>query len=544
MNWILLKKELWQNGLWFVLLGVLTVVFLGAFAVGSNISGAGGGTFAGIGAGLLLFFPIPMATLAYMLVAAEFRNRTQLFLEALPLPRWRMIAVKWVLGLFLAVSLALSGIAILWLFSIGEEILSVRFIGILATKAGLWAAFVFGFFFVMGFMGRYRIPIFFVLFLGFATLGNGELVRLGDFPPFALMHMSRFGFEREVWPVNQIVWTAAIVVGWVAFSFAIGLARDGTVAAKLGEKMSYREKMFIGAVLFGGLIGAMFAMEHQMKPEKFDLPGGVSEERSGVLVKISAIDPEHPVDEIVALGAGLAESLAEKRDWLGISQQDWPSLYVTERVDMENEDGELLEPGYIANDEENSVLMYANFRAKEFEVKRFEAAVIGEMLQVYTLGRVAREHRWWLVCGMQGEWELGSLDPAEVEPQKGDLWKKMAHDAVTEAGLEVGDVLGWLAYQEEVTWQSADAVAWMGMCYLKREIGEEKIQQLAREILVHRVKRKDSRAVLWDWFHPVPDTFEKVSGISFADFVKGWREYIETETIRFPDGKKEVIRDL
>ncbi len=273
------------------------------------------------------------------------------------------------------------------------------------------------------------------------------------------------------------------------------------------------------------------------------MPGGLSEERNGVSVKISSIDPNRPIDESIALASSMAKSLSATRDWLGILPEDWPILYVAERLDLENEDGELLEPGFIENREENAVLMYANYRAKDFEIKRFEAAALGEILQVYTYYRVAREERWWLVCGLQGKWEIGSFDPTEVEEEKGAEWEKMAHEAVKKFGLETDDVLGWEAYQEEVTWQSADAVAWMGMCFLKQKVGEEKIQQLAREVLVHRVKRKDSRAVFWDWTHPVPSVFEKVTGLPFDDFVNGWREYIEADTANTSStnqkGKKE-----
>ena len=49
----------------------------------------------------LLFYLLPIACLVIgnALIAAEFRQHTQVFLEGLPLPRWMMLSVKYGFGL-------------------------------------------------------------------------------------------------------------------------------------------------------------------------------------------------------------------------------------------------------------------------------------------------------------------------------------------------------------------------------------------------------------------------------------------------------------
>ena len=99
----LLTKELRQHGttfafLFLVLLGALTLI------VGNSLlRRAAGGGFSAVQMLHVTFVPIACLVLGQVLIATEFRQKTQLFLEGLPLPRWRMLAVKFTLGLALLV---------------------------------------------------------------------------------------------------------------------------------------------------------------------------------------------------------------------------------------------------------------------------------------------------------------------------------------------------------------------------------------------------------------------------------------------------------
>ena len=92
MNRVLIAKEMRQHGTWFVLLTLfywgLTLIVVGASAATGTTAGA----FATAGTSLSYFIPLPLYVVCHFLVAVDFRQKAQLFLEGLPLPRWRWCA--------------------------------------------------------------------------------------------------------------------------------------------------------------------------------------------------------------------------------------------------------------------------------------------------------------------------------------------------------------------------------------------------------------------------------------------------------------------
>ncbi|HEY2342314.1 MAG TPA: hypothetical protein VGH90_04750, partial [Chthoniobacteraceae bacterium] len=95
----LLEKELRQHS---ITLGFLFLAITGGallMAVSRRLNVVAGTTLEAFHILLALFAPLACFILAQILVAGEFRHKTQIFLEGLPLPRWRMLAVKYGLGL-------------------------------------------------------------------------------------------------------------------------------------------------------------------------------------------------------------------------------------------------------------------------------------------------------------------------------------------------------------------------------------------------------------------------------------------------------------
>ena len=106
MNRVLIAKEMRQHGTWFVLLTLfswgLTLIVMGASAATGTTAGA----FANAGTSLSYFIPLPLYVVCHLLVAVDFRQKAQLFLDGLPLPRWRAVAVKAVIALVVAAAMA------------------------------------------------------------------------------------------------------------------------------------------------------------------------------------------------------------------------------------------------------------------------------------------------------------------------------------------------------------------------------------------------------------------------------------------------------
>jgi hypothetical protein len=95
----LLAKELRQHGFTFAFLFLLLLCGLAVMARNARVDMVLGGSFGALHILLCAFAPLACLVLGQVLIATEFRQKTQLFLEGLPLPHWRMLAVKFALGL-------------------------------------------------------------------------------------------------------------------------------------------------------------------------------------------------------------------------------------------------------------------------------------------------------------------------------------------------------------------------------------------------------------------------------------------------------------
>ncbi len=512
MNLALLYKELRQHGVWLVLLTGLSclVFFLIVFATGAD--GTSGGVFFGIRQGLSWFLGIPVYILCHLLVAMEFRRKTRLFLEGLPLPRWRMIAIKALLALFLSALIAGAAVLAGVVAAGGREVIDLDFLGILLSSAISWAWFLTALFFFISFLGRYKVVVLLTLTFGLSWINYATALPLRDFPPFALL--THFGFERDLWPTKALRGTALITAGLFAATFFIGLAKEGSVAAILGEAMSYREKMLLGAAV--AILFTTVMIWFVPPAEPFALPGAVEEEYDGVRVHLSPEDLDRPVDDEVVLASWLARRLAEKRDWLGIPKDEFPPVYVVERTGAVNEDIEWEEV-----EGNRVVLMYADYRDPGFTRDTLAAFSMSVALSVHSHRRVNKERRWWIVCGIEGLIEMEHADERRRLARE-----KSACDTVLEHGFTVDKLLGRDLYAEEAGWREADAVTWMAFRYLVETVGEEKVRDLARRTITRRVTRLDSRPVWRELFQPVPQVFAATTGLSLEAFVEGARDYI------------------
>ncbi|MEC5129148.1 ABC transporter permease [Verrucomicrobiales bacterium BCK34] len=512
MTAVLFRKEWRQHGLWFLILGGLTLVIFLLVVQGVNQDGTGGGIFFGIGQALTYFFPIVVFILCHLLVAVEYRSKTQLFLEGLPLPRWKMVFVKAFIATLLVCAYTIGVVLIGWLASGGSEAVSLRFLGILISTAALFGWFVTSFFFLIAFLGRYRIPVLIIVFFIFNWLVSSTAVPVNDFPPFALIE--RFGFERDIWPREAMIWTAVIALLLFAVSFTLALAKEGSVSAILGEKMSYREKMFIGAAIAIGSMAIM--MWETPTAEPFDIPGAISEERNGFHVYVSPEGEPETADLEVQLASYLVRELSEKRDWLGISEADFPPLYVVEKTGIEED---LIEWELVEGD--TAILMYADYRNPEFHRETLMAWSMSQTLDSFSMGRNGLEHRWWIVCGYEGLWEMEDASPERVKAKE-----KLAFDTLEEFGFSTKQLIGRAQYADEAGWKEADAVIYMGFRYLTENFEMKTLQQFARNTINRPVTRRDGRAVWWDLTHPVGPEFEKTFGMTLDEFAGATIDYI------------------
>ena len=506
MTWALVRKEAQQHWLAFVLLAVFLFALTGLVGVASNLRGEAGSVFMGLLIVLRFILPLGALLLSQRLVALEFREKTQLFLESLPLPRWRMLAVKYGVGLVVTLAVALGALALTAIFGRQSELLTPRFLAILAARTAGWSWFLFGFFFVTGFFGRYRLIFFLALAVAYGVGEYYSDFRAEQFGPFALID-GRFPYENTLFPSAALGTTVALTAALLGLAFLLGLAREGSVGALLGEKMSHREKMFIGAVAVTLFVGfAVVGTRAQRAP--FDLPGASEESRGEVVVKVG-VNGEAERARGLALGGRTADELAALREYLGLATL--PAVFIVSRPDFAAEHFER-----VKMKTSDDVVVRANFVAGGFVERDFLDWLVRETLLARSRGRLERESRRWVLDGFCAFWKERTRPAAAAELQA-------AAGRATAKGFAASDVAAWASFSQRVGAEDARAVAWAGLRALTERHGAEACRGFLHAVLAPEVPH-DARATLRDWLHPVNQSLTAATGQPFTRFISAWQE--------------------
>jgi hypothetical protein len=507
MTLTLLRKELRQH--WWAFLVVGAAAFLGCLIIlGATLAAGQAGTpFEGLRVSVMLMGVASALVLCHRLVVVEYHAKTQLFLEALPVARWRMVAVKYGLGLTVICLVVGLPFGLACLLGLNKQLVSWRFLEILAARtfSVIWVTY--GFCFMMGLLGRYRLALYIGLLLGLGILAESSSLELGRFGPFALLDRT-FAYETELFPWAALCATWALGAVFFLAACGLSLTREGSVATLLAEKMSHREKVFITAVLLA-FMWAGSTLSAKARKTPFNLSDAVAEQRTGVLVKVaSGIGAGDP--EAARLARHVASELAGAREYLGLERL--PTVFITLRRDL---DADRFERGELAKAE--GLHVQANFTANDWRDEPFIAWLLRETLVVATDDRVKLESKRWLLDGFPLFWTTRAQAALPLA-----MDKPLALRALygTENGFALEDLRGWLKFNEHVGEAVAAGVAWSGLRTLARHQGEDRCRALLRATL-GRAEPKDFRVLL----HPVSleELMRQYGGESLQDFFAEWQ---------------------
>lgn len=508
MTWTLLRKELRQH--WLALLLITAAAMIGdALIIGASAARGGEETpFEGLRLFTMSIGVLGALVLNHRLVVLEYQSRTQLFLEGLPLARWRMVAVKYWLGLAALVLLSGGAIAVACLMAGRHEPLSVRQMILVSTRAFSTVWLVHSLCFMMGLLGRYRLALYIALSLSCAMIQEHKVVDLAHFGPAALLD-ERFAYEREIFPWAALQTTWALSLAFLFLAFGLSLTREGSVAAMLSEKMSHREKVFIAALL-AGLLFAGSVLSNKAKKAPFDLLDAAVGRRPGVVVKVaSGLGGSDP--KALRLAEYVAEELAAARQYLGA--EPLPSVFITERRDL---DASRYERGALEQSE--GVHVRANFLSAEWQDKNFLAWLLREVLTAATNGRATCESKRWVLEGFGLFW-TGRDHPGAPLERDPSLALRALYGV--ETGFTAKDLRGWLSYSERVGGDIAAGVAWSGLKTLARRQGTEQCRSFLRAVLGAH-EPKDIRASLRA--KPLDQILREQAGEGALAFFEQWTE--------------------
>ncbi len=467
---------------------------------------------------LMSLIPLNAIILCNRLVVAEYQGKTQLFLAALPMPRGAMILVKYLVGLlfligFYAVSLVVEGG--IWRAS---EALTAGFLVIVAAKGMLFIWCVYGFFFMMGFLGRYRFIMYVALALS-VTLA----VKLCGFDLSRLCLLSlvdeRFAFERTVPPVGDLAWPAVLACGFLVTACVLGLVREGSGASMLGERMSHREKVFASIFVIGLLFSIVTFYDKTKEKKPFDLAGAAAVSRGGVTVRVACNAPGG--DEMV-VAERIASQLAAVKEYLGLERT--PPVFITRRLDL---DADLYERGDLKDAE--GVLVRINPSGEGWDERAFAAWLIKEFLVEQSHKRVLIEERRWILDGFPLYW-LG-LEGAERLPGEEEAQALRALYGARQP-LTTEDLQSWLLFRERVGDPIASAVACSGLRALAKRKGAGACAAFLRASLGMNPP-PDARAFLRELGCSVGGALRSAAGMSLDDFLTAWNEELAQARSRY-----------
>ncbi len=515
----LLEKEFRQHGVAFGFLLAVPVAADLLLAQSHRFTQLTGTSLESLHITVLFFSPLVCFLLNQILISGEFRNRTQLFLEGLPLPRWRMIAVKYVLGALVA--LAAIGIAFaasLWK-SAQKDALTWMFSGILASRCVAWTLFAFGIFFALAFLGRYRIPIGVLSILGLILAGERG-IPVSRFCAFQLID-PRFSYERINYPGAEVGQTLAFAAGFAVLGFWLGLMRDATVAALLAERMSARERLALTFVCFGAVMGMAYISAEHNNALPVSLPGAYEVDRGPAHVAAApAVDMPSAAENAAArrIAEAVATDLQAVASYLGCSTM--PAVFIVHRRDFEKnrfENGDLKMT--------QGLMVRANLTAADFDEKLLHRWIVHEVLIVKSSGRANLEKNAWVLDGFPLWWEETRGSQPSVAGQSTQLTEARA---AMPGEFSVDSLKTWYGVRKAAGNDKSRALAWSGLSLLAARHGADDCQRFLAAMLGRDVS-KDARGWLREVFHPMAAQFHRTTGMELKAFVAEWQAALKSD---------------
>ncbi len=516
----LLGKELGQHAV----VGIgLTVCLAGAFVLllSAALLSAETVSLMAAHAGFLVFVTLGGLVLANRLVVAEYYGRTQLFVEALPIARWQMVAVKYLLGLTFLMLVAGGSLAATALAALSREAIDLHFLGIVGARTGCYVFFIWSFFFAMGIHGRARTAIYIAILLALTVVDQMTEFELQGFGPVAVLDNNTLPFEREVLPVRAVAETTALGVFWTALAFALALIHEGSVAEALARRMSLREKSVIGGLFVALMLAFAFLDERRDKePYTFEQEEVL---RSGALpLEILYLLPERRSDAEALLGRLEVDlqSLAAELGW----RQQQPAVRIAY--------GPSLDPGIYDTavlDANDGLLVRANFQsASGWDPSDFSAYVLGLALDEATAGRARFEPKAWLRDAFAHWWGGRGAAEAVDALACGDASMPLLRALWATRGEPLSEerLAEWLRYRERHGEDLAEAVALSGLSVLEQRHGRGAVLALAHQVFGRRPAENLSE-LFYEWRHPMADVFEQATSLDWPQFVGEWNAELE-----------------
>jgi hypothetical protein len=516
----LIEKEMRQHGAMLFLFWA----FIGAgfYFLKSNeiLASVGGSGFYLVAWIHFVLFPLACLVLGNALIATEFRQKTQIFLDGLPLPRWKMVAVKYCCGLVAAQLTALMPLAVAIGIAWNEEAMDATFVILLVVKTSFWAWFCWAAIFPFSLLGRYRLIVGLIVVMGLMFAQNLGEVPVDRFGPFELIG-ERFAYERSEFPVLALSITAGLIVLLTVAGFAMSLVRDATLAAMLSEKMSSREKMAMFALGLTGLMIGGSLIERVTETAPLHLPDSMDVVDARVSVSVAAavaLPTEAEREAMQRHSKFAAQLVGEVAAFLSIEKM--PKLFLVHRRDLssaEFQDGEL--------DSRQGCLVRLNLLKTPPSDMTYQSHLIEKLLNVNQHYRLNSDTRGWILEGFAYWWprrKLGELPAAtDLQEPSGKPMVFAQHDMTN---ITEYDIVHWKKFRQSLTEGTASEFAGQNIeaLWARNEIA---CHEFLKATLGYTAPH-DVRATLHDWWYNVPSLVGKLLRMDLKELAVSWNRAV------------------
>jgi hypothetical protein len=491
----LIEKELRQNSLMILLLGMMLTLSLIMILNTAKLSSSMGSSLELAKTILSIAMVLGGYVQANFIIASEFRQKTQIFLEGLPLPRWRMLAVKYVLGLLSMVGVALLLVAAAWWQARSHEATTQRFLLLVLSKAALWAWFCWAVSFAIGFLGRYRALVTLTLVFVLAYL-ESQGWGVGRWAAFSLID-GRFAYERWTWPVAAMQATGLVIAACTVLGFYLGLVRDSTIAAMLAEKMSARERMLVALTCIAALVAAASLDQRKKSIATVHLPGALDVQKGVASVSVAAAVTQTTPEEDAAMKAHAeahAAELNEVAQWMG--RDALPPVYLVHRRDFAADESE-----WSDLDSRQGIMLRLNVLKRSPQDLQLRTDLLHSLLRAAHHYRLPNDSGGWIIDGFAYWWPRREQEPTLLKDTSAVSAEDLAH---------------WLAFRKLTEEDKAMRHGAAGMVVLG-QIGQAQRRAFVSALLGRKVPH-NGLAVLRDLWKPVEPLYQQHLGMSREDF--------------------------
>jgi hypothetical protein len=479
----LLRKEWQEHGLFLALLYVLGGLMLAGLWIRAR-SG-----ISPLGAWITLiqaFGTLAAVLVANRLVMREYGAGTQLFLEALPIGRGRVLVSKWLAG-FAALMLFFAPAYVVVLLAARDRVFLFGplggLAGALAVRSIVYLLCVYAGAFAIALTLRFRFAVWGVLAFAAMVLGFQLQMAPGEWPPFMLVRDSA-AVDAVLPSWRELGPSAGLALLFIGAALLLALGGRGALPVALARPMSARGRTAV-ALALAGLAGLSNVLERRTAPPAFRLQQVVSHPgppavHIGWLHDVGGVPP-------AVLAARIGADLADMQGWLGLGT---PAQLA--QVWLVPDAGHASDDFTLARGGPGNQIVRAALGAPDLDLRQLLAAVRAAELVDLSPVQAWREDRGWLLPGFAIWWGLlhdgGTDDGAgAARDARRALLQARAAAAVRllqAHGLDVDTALRRADTAEELLGDCLhDAFSWRAVQTLHDELGNSRFRALMRTAL-------------------------------------------------------------